>query len=97
MGQILHDWDLNQRHILLQKAYDALPMGGALIVYEALIDEERRQNTFALLMNMALLLDTVGDLNYTGAACMSWMQAVGFSKTSVESLGGPFSMVIGIK
>jgi hypothetical protein len=97
MGQILHDWDLNQRHILLQKAYDALPMGGALIVYEALIDEERRHNTFALLMNMALLLDTVGDLNYTGTDCMSWMQAVGFSKTSVESLGGPFSMVIGIK
>lgn len=32
------------------KAYEALPVGGALIVYEAIIDDERRQNTFGLLM-----------------------------------------------
>ena len=41
MGHILHDWDLDEKRTLLQKAYDALPEGGALIVYEAIIDDER--------------------------------------------------------
>jgi hypothetical protein len=32
MGHILHDWDLDEKRLLLQKAYEALPEGGALIV-----------------------------------------------------------------
>jgi O-methyltransferase domain len=32
---ILHDWDLAQKRMLLEKAHAALPTGGALIVYEA--------------------------------------------------------------
>src|SRR6185436_13860165 len=46
MGHILHDWDLEQKRMLLDKAYRALPEGGALIVFEALIDDECRQNAF---------------------------------------------------
>ena len=49
MGRILHDWDLEQRRTLLAKAYAALPPGGALIVYEALIDDDRRTNVIGLL------------------------------------------------
>jgi hypothetical protein len=97
MGQILHDWDLIHKQILLKKAYDALPAGGALIVYDALIDEGRRKNVFALIVSMTMLLDTSGGFNYTGTDCVSWMQAAGFSKTSIENLSGPYSMVVGIK
>ena len=43
MGHILHDWSLDEKRLLLRKAYDALPEGGALIVYEAIIDDERRE------------------------------------------------------
>jgi hypothetical protein len=52
MGHILHDWDLDQKRTLLEKAYAALPKGGALIVFEALIDDERQQNAFGLLMSL---------------------------------------------
>src|SRR5215831_9045749 len=34
---------------LIAKAHAALPKGGALIVYESIIDDERRQNTVGLL------------------------------------------------
>src|SRR5437667_10920379 len=44
MGHILHDWDLDQKRLLVRKALDVLPPGGALIVYEAIIDDERRAN-----------------------------------------------------
>jgi len=30
--------------MLIRKAYDAVPEGGALIVYEALIDDDRSRN-----------------------------------------------------
>jgi hypothetical protein len=35
MGHILHDWDLPTKRLLIHKAFDALPDGGALIVYES--------------------------------------------------------------
>jgi hypothetical protein len=46
MGHILHDWDLAQKRTVLAKAYNALPSGGAVVVYEALIDDDRRTNAF---------------------------------------------------
>jgi hypothetical protein len=33
MGHILHDWNLEEKMVLLSRAYDALPDGGALIVF----------------------------------------------------------------
>ncbi len=46
MGHIVHDWDLSTKRMLIQKAFNALSDGGALVVYEAIIDDDRSQNTF---------------------------------------------------
>ncbi len=97
MGHILHDWDMDQKRLLLKKAYDALPEGGALIVYEAIIDDERRQNAFGLLMSLNMLIETPGGFDYTGADCRAWMQETGFRESYVEHLVGPDSMVVAIK
>ena len=97
MGHILHDWDLPTKKMLIEKAYDALPAGGALIVYEAIIDDDRSKNAFGLLMSLNMLIETPGGFDYTGADCSAWMQEAGFSRTRVEPLVGPDSMVVGIK
>jgi hypothetical protein len=97
MGHILHDWDLNEKMMLLRKAWDALPSGGALIVHEALIDDARKQNAFGLLMSLNMLIETHGGFDFTGADCRAWMKKAGFKRTRVEKLTGPDSMVIGIK
>lgn len=97
MGHILHDWNLDEKRMLLAKAYDALPKGGALLVYEAIIDDDRSKNTFGLLMSLNMLIETPGGFDYTGADCMGWMGEAGFKETRVEHLIGPDSMVIGIK
>ncbi len=97
MGHILHDWGLDEKLVLLRKAYEALPDGGALIVYESIIDDERRANTFGLLMSVNMLIETPDGFDYTGADCRSWMTQVGFSDTYVEPLVGPDAMVVGIK
>ena len=97
MGRILHDWDRDQKAELLAKAYAALPEGGALIVHDWLIDDDRSQNAFGLLMSLNMLIETPGGFDYTGTECREWMQAAGFSDTSVEHLAGPDWMVVGIK
>ena len=97
LGHILHDWNLEEKYTLLRKSHDALPEGGALIVYEAIIDDERRENAFGLLMSLNMLIETPGGFDYTGADCSSWMREVGFRETYVTPLGGPDSMVVGIK
>jgi hypothetical protein len=97
MGHILHDWNLEEKKMLLAKAYQSLPPGGALIVYEALIDDERRTNAFGLLMSLNMLIETPGGFDYTGADCSHWMREIGFRDTRVEHLCGPDSMVVGIK
>lgn len=97
MGHILHDWNLEQKRMLISKAYDALPKDGALLVYDAIIDDDRRKNAFGMLMSLNMLIETPGGFDYTGADCMEWMREAGFKETRVEHLVGPDSMVVGIK
>ncbi len=97
MGHILHDWDLEQKRALVAKAFDAIPKGGAFIVYDEIIDDDRRENAFGLLMSLNMLIETPGGFDYTGADCQGWLIDAGFAETRLESLGGPTSMVVGIK
>ena len=97
MGHILHDWGMDQKRELLRKAYEALPPGGALIVHDAMIDDERRENLGGLLMSLNMLIETRHGFDYTGADCQRWFREAGFRAVRQEPLGGPDSMVVGIK
>ena len=97
MGHILHDWNLSEKKMLIDKAYEALPTGGALVVYESIIDDDRSKNAFGLMMSLNMLIETPGGFDYTGADCEGWMKAAGFTSTRTEHLIGPDSMVVGIK
>jgi hypothetical protein len=97
MGHVLHDWDLDQKRALIGKAYTALQSGGALIVYESIIDDDRRKNAFGLLMSLNMLIETPGGADYTAAECAEWMREAGFKTTRTEHLAGPESMVVAIK
>jgi len=97
MGHILHDWDLPTKRMLVRKAFEALPAGGAFVVYDAIIDDDRSKNAFGLMMSLNMLIETPGGFDYTGADCAAWMTEAGFSSTRVEHLVGPDSMVVGIK
>ncbi len=97
MGHILHDWDLDTKRMLIGKAYDALPAGGAFIVYEAIIDDDRSVNAFGLMMSLNMLIESRGGFDYTGADCQDWMRRAGFRETRMEHLAGPDSMVVGSK
>ena len=97
MGHILHDWDLDQKRVLVGKAYEALPEGGAFLAFDAIIDDDRSKNAFGLMMSLNMLIETPGGFDYTGADCQGWMEEAGFRETKVVPLVGPDSMVIGVK
>ncbi|MGA7856286.1 MAG: methyltransferase [Terracidiphilus sp.] len=97
MGHILHDWNLDEKKLLIRKAYDALSEGGAFIAYDAMIDDDRSKNAMGLLMSLNMLIETPGGFDYTGADCVDWLKEAGFRETRVEHLAGPDSMAIGIK
>jgi hypothetical protein len=96
-GRVLHNWDLATKRMLLKKAYDALPAGGALIVYERLIDDKRRVNAAALLASVNMVIMTAGGFDFTGADCIGWMREAGFRDMRVELLTSEYSMVVGTK
>jgi O-methyltransferase domain/Dimerisation domain len=97
MGHILHDWNLEEKRTLIRKAYEALPEDGALVAYDALIDDDRSHNSFGLLMSLNMLIETEGGFDYTAADCIGWMSDAGFRSAHAEHLLGPDSMVIAIK
>jgi hypothetical protein len=97
MGRVLHNWDLAAKKTLLKKAYEALPVSGALIVYERLIDDERRRSTSGLIASLNMLVMTPSGFDFTGADCIGWMKEVGFKDCQVIPLTSILSMVTGTK
>ncbi|MCA8896916.1 MAG: methyltransferase, partial [Amphiplicatus sp.] len=97
MGMILHDWDLPTKMMLIRKAYDALPEGGAFIVIEALIDDARRENAFGLMMSLNMLVEFGVAFDYTGADFTRWCKEIGFKRTEVIPLAGNSSAAVAYK
>jgi hypothetical protein len=97
MGRVLHNWDLPTKKMLLAKAYRAIRAGGALIVYERLIDDARRTGIAGLLASLNMLVMTTGGFDYSGGDCLGWMQQAGFRDMRVEPLTSDQSMIVGMK
>ncbi len=97
MGNVLHDWGTTDKKLLIRKAYDALPTGGALVVIENIIDNQRRENAFGLLMSLNMLIETAEGYDFTASDFEKWAWDAGFNQTSTLKLTGPSSAVIAIK
>jgi predicted O-methyltransferase YrrM len=97
MGMILHDWNLERKKHLIRAAYDALPKGGAFIAVEALIDDERRQNVFGLLMSLNMLIEFGDAFDFSGADFRAWCGEAGFERFDVMHLAGASSAAIAYK
>jgi predicted O-methyltransferase YrrM len=85
MGMILHDWDLDNKKHLIRLAYEALPENGALIAVENLIDDERRENAFGLMMSLNMLIEFGEAFDFTGADFWDWCQEAGFRRYTNSS------------
>ncbi len=97
MGNILHDWGLDDKNKLMKKAFDALPPDGALVVIESIIDDERKNNTMGLLISLTMLIETHEGYDITFGEFTSCAKAAGFKDTKLMPLTGPTSAAIAFK
>ena len=80
--------------MLIKKAYEALPDGGAFVVIENIIDDERKENAFGLMMSLNMLIEFGDAFDFTFADFTGWCQEVGFKKFEQIHLNGPSSAVV---
>lgn len=97
MGNILHDWGIQVKKNLIKKAYDAIPQGGALIVIENIIDDNRSENAFGLMMSLNMNIETSEGFDFSASDFDQWAKECGFTQISIMPLTGPSSAIIAIK
>lgn len=97
MGNILHDWGLEKKLILMQKAYDALPKNGVFIVIESMVDDNRSEDIGGLLSSLNMLIETEEGFNFSMADFKEWAKKIGFERTEILALEGNSSAAIAYK
>lgn len=97
MGNILHGMDEEKKQMLVQKVYNALPEGGIFMAIENIIDNDRRQNTFGLLMSLNMLIENGDAFDYTLDDFERWTEQAGFTRAELLPLAGPASAAIAYK
>ena len=90
LSTILHDWDEAKNRALLRRSFEALPSGGAVVISELLVNDEKTGPAPAALMSLNMLIETEGR-NYTPAEYSAWLEEAGFRSTDMQTkyLPGP--------
>ena len=78
-------------------SFRGLPPGGALVVVENIIDDDRRENVFGLMMSLNMLIEFGDAFDFTGADYRTWCEQVGFHSVEVVPLAGPAAAAIAHK
>jgi hypothetical protein len=97
MGNILHGLNETIKLTLIKKVYDALPENGILIAIENIIDNDRTNNTFGMLMSLNMLIENGDGFDYTFNDFEKWIKQTGFKKAEMIPLTGPASAAIAYK
>jgi O-methyltransferase domain/Dimerisation domain len=97
MGNILHGMNEETKQEVMNKIYDSLPEGGVFIAIENIIDNERKENTFGLLMSLNMLIENGDAFDYTFNDFERWAEKAGFERTELLPLAGPTSAAIAYK
>jgi hypothetical protein len=77
LSMILHDWNEAKNRALLRRSFEALPSGGAVVISELLVNDEKTGPAPAALMSLNMLIETEGR-NYTPAEYSAWLEEAGF-------------------
>ncbi len=96
LSQVLHDWSPKDGARLLAKAHDALPSGGAVLIHEKLLDDQKQGPVATALVSLDMVFWTEGQ-QYSGAELREQLNEAGFSSITVRPTTGYWSLVVGHK
>jgi hypothetical protein len=89
LSMILHDWDEAKNRALLRRSFEALPSGGAVVISELLVNDEKTGPAPAALMSLNMLIETEGGRNYTPAEYSAWLDEAGFRRVETVWFDAP--------
>jgi hypothetical protein len=96
-GHVLHDWGVEEKRLLIAKALAALPPGGAIVVYESFIDEEKPERIWPLLFSLNMLVNTPKGFELSVQECTTLLREAGFDNVRVEHINERESVVLAFK
>ncbi|HEY1858778.1 MAG TPA: class I SAM-dependent methyltransferase [Gemmataceae bacterium] len=96
VGRILHDWSEDKIQRLLAKIYERLPKGGALLVCEKLLNDDRSGPRWAVLQSLNMLVCTEGK-ERTLAEYETLLKAAGFAQVEGRRTNSPLDAVLAVK
>jgi acetylserotonin N-methyltransferase len=96
LGRILHDWSEDKVRRLLWAVYERLPVGGALLIAEKLLDDDRAGPSWALLQSLNRLVCTEGKERTLGEFRVL-LEEAGFSHVEGWTTGTPLDAILALK
>jgi acetylserotonin O-methyltransferase len=96
LGRILHDWSEPKVLDLLKRIFDRLPPGGALLIAEKLLDDDKRGPRWAQMQNLNMLTCTEGK-ERSFPEYEALLKQVGFSQVSGAKTPAPLDAVLAVK
>ncbi|GGX79908.1 methyltransferase [Streptomyces minutiscleroticus] len=85
LGHVLHDWPPTARETLVKRVHDAVEPGGIIVVYDAMLDDDR-QDARSLLQSLNCSIMRDGGSEYTVGECRGYVERAGFRFESAERI-----------
>jgi hypothetical protein len=85
IGHVLHDWPPEYRQKIIDRTFGAVRDGGALLIYDPMIDNDRRAAD-ALLQSLNCRVVSNGGSEYTVDECRAMVEHAGYRYDTVVDL-----------
>jgi hypothetical protein len=95
-SNIWHDWNFRTCAWLAERAYEALPPGGRIMLHEMLLDDDGAGPPTTAAFSMLMLLATQGQ-QFTFLELMSLLTQAGFRDIETQQTAGYYSITTGYK
>jgi acetylserotonin N-methyltransferase len=96
LGRILHDWAEDKVRRLLRRVHERLPSGGALLIAEKLLDDDRSGPPLALFQSLNMLVCTEGKERTLGDY-EALLREAGFGRVDGRRTDTPLDAVLAVK
>jgi predicted O-methyltransferase YrrM len=97
LSHIIHDYDEEKDVTLLKKIHASLNPGGAVIVSEWMLNDEKTGPVPSAMMGLNMIIETNGGRNYSFAEVSEMLKKAGFKNVEKRPLAGPAQIAIGYK
>ncbi|MCU0245723.1 MAG: acetylserotonin O-methyltransferase [Bryobacter sp.] len=96
LGRILHDWSMEKIDLLLKKIYAALPPGGAILIVEKLLYDDKTGPLGAHMQSLNMLVCAEGR-ERSAAEYAEILGGIGFHSVEAKRTGTPLDAVFARK